>query len=356
MTSQNTNLAATCISLTTSVIRHFGERHRLGICLAFIGAFASLTCFGSKAEAQVEVDPELPDYVAVSGIAGGNIKTVGSDTMNNMVGLWTEEFKKIYPGIKPEVDGKGSSNAIPALTNGQASFGPMSREPKKAELADFKAKFGYEPVIVGTSIDMLAVYVNKDNPVEGLSFPEIDSIFSSTRKLGTAKRVEKWSEFVKSGKLASQSITCYGRNAASGTYGYFKEVAMSDGDFGSWVNELPGSSAVVQSVGKNLNGIGYSGIGYRTADVKPLSISVERGESLTAPLPENAYNGEYPLARFLYLAVNYDERKGLDPIRREFLKYVFSKQGQQQVIKDGYLPVTAEMAREALLSVGIKSE
>ncbi len=306
------------------------------------------------ANAQIELDPNLPNYVPVSGISGGNLKTVGSDTMNNMVGLWTEEFKKIYPGIKPEVDGKGSSNAIPALTNGQSSFGPMSREPKKSEIADFKAKFGYEPTVVGTGIDMLAVYVHKDNPIEGLSFEQIDAIFSSTRKMGATRRSDKWSDFVKSGSLASQSITCYGRNAASGTYGYFKELVLGDGDYGSWVNELPGSSAVVQSVGKNLNGIGYSGLGYRTADVKVLGLANERGGELVPALPENAYNGEYPLARFLYLAVNYDPRTPLDPVRREFLKYVFSKQGQQQVIKDGYLPVTAEMAKEALASVGIE--
>jgi phosphate transport system substrate-binding protein len=318
--------------------------------------FITLVSIGSWAQAQIEIDSKLPDYVPVSGIAGGNLKTVGSDTMNNMVGLWTEEFKKIYPGVKPEVDGKGSSNAIPALTNGQASFGPMSREPKKAEIADFKSKFGYEPTIVGASIDMLAVYVNKDNPVDGLSFPQIDAIFSTTRKLGERRRVTKWGAFVSKGPLVDQSVTCYGRNAASGTYGYFKEVLLADGDFGAWVNELPGSSSVVQSVGKNANGIGYSGIGYRTADVKALSLAVEQGGEMIPPTPENAYAGDYPLARFLYLAVNYDERIGLDPLRREFLKYIFSKQGQQQVVKDGYLPVTAEMAREALQSVGIDVE
>ncbi|MEZ6138007.1 MAG: phosphate ABC transporter substrate-binding protein [Pirellulaceae bacterium] len=312
-------------------------------------------CLASTGWAQVKVDPKLPDYVPVSGIAGGNLKTVGSDTMNNMVGLWTEEFKKIYPGVKPEVDGKGSSSALPALTAGQAAFGPMSREPKKAEIADFKTKFGYEPVVLPTSIDMLAVYVNKDNPIEGLSFAEVDAIFSSTRKGGAARRAEKWSDFIKSGSLASQSITCYGRNAASGTYGYFKEVVLGDGDYGQWVNELPGSSAVVQSVGKNLNGIGYSGIGYRTADVKALALSSERGGKPVPPLPENAYSGDYPLSRFLYLAVNYDERNQLDPLRREFLKYVFSKQGQEQVVKDGYLPLSAEMAQEALAAVGIES-
>jgi phosphate transport system substrate-binding protein len=307
-----------------------------------------------SALAQVEIDPNLPDYEPVSGIAGGSIKTVGSDTMNNLVGLWAEEFKKFYPGVKPEVDGKGSSNAIPALASGQAGFGPMSREPKKSEIESFRNRFQYEPTILPTSIDLLAVYVNRDNPIESMSFQDLDAIFSSTRKVGASSRATRWSAFIDQGPIARQSITCYGRNAASGTYGYFKEVVLGDGDYGNWVNELPGSSAVVQSVGKNLNGIGYSGLGYRTADVKVLSLSASAGEEPVAAIPENAYSGEYPLARYLYLAINYDQRTGLDPLRREFLKYVFSKQGQRQVVKDGYLPISAELASEVLQSVGIE--
>jgi phosphate transport system substrate-binding protein len=274
--------------------------------------------------------------------------------MNNMMGLWTEEFKKMYPGIKPEVDGKGSSNALPALTEGQATFGPMSREAKSTEIAAFNGRFGYPPTLLPTSIDMLAVYVNRDNPVEGLSFRDIDAIFSSTRSLGAKARADNWSPFVKSGPVSGRQITCYGRNAASGTYGYFKELALGGGDYGNWVSELPGSAGVVQSVGSNLGGIGYSGIGYKTADVKALKLSIEAGDPLVAAEPENAYSGEYPLSRFLYLAVNFDPRKPLDPMRTEFLKYVFSQQGQQQVVKDGYLPMTADMAREVLATVGIE--
>ena len=282
------------------------------------------------------------------------LKTVGSDTMNNMVGLWTEEFKKLYPGVKTAVDGKGSSNAIPALTERQATFGPMSRDAKKSEITAFSEKFGYPPLLIPTAIDMLAVYVNKDNPLEGLSFPEIDSIFSSTRKQGAKQQAVKWGEFLKQPAWSSKSIACYGRNASSGTYGYFKEMVLADGDYGTWVGEAPGSSSVVQSVGENLYGIGYSGIGYRTANVKPLKLSVELGGALVAPEPANAFDGSYPLARFLYLAVNYDPRGKLDPLQTEFLKFVLSKPGQEQVIKDGYLPVSADIAREALLSVGVE--
>lgn len=302
------------------------------------------------AQQAVKVDAELPTYKPASGVAGASLETVGSDTMNNMMGLWTEEFKKMYPSVKPAVDGKGSSNAIPALIAGKATFGPMSREPKASEIKAFKDKFGYEPTILPTSIDMLAVYVNKNNPTKALSFEQIDAIFSSTRKMGGSKQITSWKPFFSKGT----AVACYGRNAASGTYGYFKDVVLGDGDYGKWVSELPGSAGVVQAVGKNPGGIGYSGIGYKTADVRAVAVSEGDVADAVEPVAENAYNGEYPLSRFLYLAVNYNPTKPLDPMRAEFIKFVYSQQGQQQVVKDGYLPVSADIAEEALESVGIK--
>ena len=309
-------------------------------------------CVG-VANAQIAVDAKLPDYKLKSGVAG-KIDTVGSDTMNNLAQLWTEEFRKFYPSVSAAIDAKGSSNAIPALVNGSATFGPMSRDAKKSEIQAFNQKFGYDPILLPTSIDMVAVYVHRNNPIEGLTFPDIDAIFSSTRKGGTKAQTKTWGQLGMTGELKDKNFECYGRNAASGTYGYFKENVLKDGDFGDWVTENAGSSAVVQSVGANLNGIGYSGIGYRTPNVKPLKLAIEKGGELVAAEPQNAYDGSYPLARPLYLAVNYDTRKPLDPLRAEFVRYVFSKQGQMQVAKDGYLPLDAESAAAALEMVGLK--
>ncbi len=318
-----------------------------------IGLLLVLVQFCAMASAQVSVDPKLPDYRPIAGVAG-KIDTVGSDTMNNLAQLWTEEFKKFYPSVSAAIDAKGSSNAIPALVNGSATFGPMSRDAKASEIQAFNQKFGYDPVLIPTSIDMVAVYVNRNNPIDGLSFPEIDAIFSSTRKGGARAQAKTWGQLGSTGELKEKKVECYGRNAASGTYGFFKETVLSDGDFGDWVTENAGSSAVVQSVGANLAGIGYSGIGYRTPNVKPLKLSVERGGEMIAAEPKNAYDGSYPLARPLYFAVNYDPRKPLEPLRAEFVRYIFSKQGQMQVVKDGYLPVDAETAAEALAMVGLK--
>ncbi len=326
---------------------------RTGICLTF--ALALATVFpGTNVWAQpqeVKLDPNLKDYKKVSGVSG-TLKSVGSDTMNNLVSLWAGEFKKLYPGVKTEIDGKGSSNAIPALVAGTATFGPMSRDAKSAEISSFNDKFKYPPTLLPTSIDMLAVYVHRNNPLDSLTYSQIDAIFSSTRKQNAKEQAKTWGQVGATGDAASQNITCYGRNAASGTYGYFKEKVLADGDYGVWVSELPGSSAVVQAVGENPYGIGYSGIGYSTANVKALAIDKGDGKVVKAE-PGSAYDGSYPLARFLYIAVNHDPRKKLDPLRAEFIRFIFSKQGQTQVVKDGYLPVTAARAEMALKSVGL---
>jgi phosphate transport system substrate-binding protein len=308
--------------------------------------------FGSLAIAQVQIDDELPSYKKVSGISG-SIKSVGSDTMNNIMGLWTEKFREYYPNVQSEVEGQGSSKAMPALIQGAAAFGPMSRDAKDSEINDFEKKYGYKPVMIPTSIDMLAVYVHRDNPIQSLTFEQIDAIFSSTRKMGSKSAVTQWGQVGLTGDFANAPITIFGRNASSGTYGYFKEVVLGDGDYRNTINEQPGSSAVVQSVGENRFAIGYSGLGYKTESVKIIALDESsEGESVEAT-SENAYNGEYPLSRYLFLAMNYKPNSELDPLRREFLKFVFSKEGQKAVVADGYLPVNAEVARESLEMLGI---
>lgn len=307
---------------------------------------------GLPASAQVQVDPDLPEYKPVEGISG-KIKSIGSDTMNNLMALWGEGFKTFYPNVQIEIEGKGSSTAPPALISGTANFGPMSREMKSAEEDEFEQKFGYKPTSLPTSIDMLAVYVNKDNPIEGMSLPEVDAVFSKNRKGGYPENIRTWGQLGLDGAWKSAPISLYGRNSASGTYGYFKENALFGGDYKDAVKEQPGSSSVVQGVASDKFGIGYSGIGYKTADVRAVPLAHDEGEDFVEAIPEHAYTGEYPLARFLYLYVNYKPGSELDPLRREFLRYVFSKQGQRDVIKDGYFPIPASLAEQALQNVGI---
>lgn len=304
----------------------------------------------------VEVDPQLPTYTKTDKAVSGNIKSVGSDTMNNLMTLWTENFKKMYPGVEPEIEGKGSSTAPPALIEGTSNFGPMSRKMKDKEVDAFEKKFGYKPTAMPTSIDMLAVYVNKDNPIAetGLTLQQVDAIFSKDRKGGYDKDITTWGQVGLEGEWADKPISLYGRNSASGTYGYFKKHALFKGDYKDSVKEQPGSSAVVQAIATDKFGIGYSGIGYMTADVRAVPLAVSTDSDMVAAEPKNAYTGAYPLARFLYLYVNYKPGQDLDPLRAEFLKYIFSKQGQEIVVQDGYYPVTANIATKALAAVGIE--
>ena len=322
--------------------------------IALAGALFALAAGDvQRAAAQaVQLDANLPAYQVVPGVSG-SLKSIGSDTMNNEMALWAEGFKKAYPNVQIEIEGKGSSTAPPALIGGTADFGPMSRPMKAAEMDDFEKRYGYKPVGVPTSIDMLAIYVHKDNPIKGLSLQQVDAIFSKTRKGGLDKEIRTWGDLGLTGEWASQPISLYGRNSASGTYGYFKEHALFKGDYRDDVKEQPGSSSVVQAVASDRFAMGYSGIGYKTADVRAVPLST-KGTSFVEATPANAYSGDYPLSRFLLLYVNAKPGAQLDPLRREFLLYVLSKEGQSDVIKDGYFPVTAEIARKALASVGIK--
>lgn len=302
--------------------------------------------------AQVKVDPKLPDYKPVAGVSG-TLKSIGSDSMNNLMAFWQEGFRKHYPGVRIEAEGKGSSTAPPALIAGTAQLGPMSRDMKDAEIASFKRKFGYEPTQLRTAVDALAIFVNKDNPVESLTLPEIDAIFSRTRRLGHSS-IDTWNQAGVEGPLSRLPISVYGRNAASGTYGFFKEAALGDGDFRPSVKEQPGSSAVVSGVAGDDAGIGYSGIGYRTPDVKAIAIAKTSDSTPFEPTEENVYKQKYPLFRFLTVYINAKPGAQLDPLRREFVKYVFSKQGQEAVVKDGYFPIPAALAAKELEKVGIK--
>lgn len=304
------------------------------------------------AVSRVTVDPKLPDYKPVAGVSG-TLKSIGSDSMNNLMAYWGEGFRKYYPGVRIEVEGKGSSTSPPALIAGTAQLGPMSRDMKDAEIARFKAKFGYEPTQMRTAVDALAVFVNRDNPVESLTLPEVDAIFSRTRRLGHPA-IETWGQAGVEGPLANRPISIYGRNEASGTYGFFKEIALGDGDYRAAVKGQPGSSAVVSGVAGDQAGIGYSGIGYKTSGVKAIAIAKNDDAPAVEPTEESVYTQKYPLFRFLNVYVNAKPGTPLDPLRREFLIYVFSKQGQQDVVKDGYYPVPAALATRELSKVGIE--
>lgn len=304
----------------------------------------SMVC---AAALQAAVDSKLPEYKVTTGVSG-NVNSIGSDTLNNLMTLWAEDFKKLYPNVNIQIQGAGSSTAPPALIEGTANFGPMSREMKSEEIQAFEAKYGYKPTAVPVAIDVLAVYVNKDNPIKGLSLQQVDAIFSATRKCGEAKDITRWGDVGLQGAWANRDFTIYSRNAVSGTYGYFKDEALCKGDFKASINEQPGSASVVQGVSESINGIGYSGIGYVTSGVRALPLSKKDGQPFITPDAAHALDGTYPLARVLYVYINKHPNRKLDTLQLEFLKMVLSKQGQETVVRDGYIPLPEAMTSKAL--------
>ena len=303
--------------------------------LARLAALAALTALTLPASAQIKPDSALPDYKPVPGISG-SLNSIGSDTLNNLMTLWAEAFRKYYPNVKIGVEGKGSATAPPALISGTAQLGPMSRKMKTEEMNEFQKKYGYYPTAIGVAIDALAVYVHKDNPIQSLTLQQVDAIFSSTRKRA-GQEITTWGQLGLTGPWATRPLSLYGRNSASGTYGYFKEEVLKKGDYKSSVKEQPGSASVVQSVENELGGIGYSGIGYRTSGVKPVAIA-DKGAPIEASL-DNAESFRYPITRYLYVYINQPKGGASDPLVREFIKFVLSKQGQEVTIKDGYFPL-----------------
>ncbi|BBB31586.1 PstS family phosphate ABC transporter substrate-binding protein [Neptunomonas japonica] len=316
----------------------------------FAAVAMTATCL--TANATDLLDANLPTYTKASGVSG-NLSSVGSDTLANLMTLWAEEFKRVYPNVNVQIQAAGSSTAPPALTEGTSNMGPMSRKMKDKEIEAFEKKYGYKPTPVAVAIDALAVFTHKDNPVKGLSIPQVDAIFSSTRKCGAPKDVTTWGQVGVEGALANKSIQLFGRNSVSGTYGYFKKKALCKGDYRNNVNEQPGSASVVQSVSTSLNSIGYSGIGYKTSSVRALPLAKKEGGKFVAATPENAVSGAYPLSRFLYVYVNKKPGASLPPMEAEFLKMVLAKVGQEVVVKDGYIPLPAKVVAKQMADLGL---
>jgi phosphate transport system substrate-binding protein len=316
----------------------------LGMCMGLVLGLTGNSLLGASEGGDKEEmeDPNWSNYRKVSGVSG-NINSIGSDTLNNLMTLWAEGFRKQYPNVKIQIEGKGSSTAPPALIEGTAQLGPMSRKMKGKEIDAFEAKFGYKPTAFPVAVDALAVYVNKDNPIQGLTIDQVDAVFSKSRRQGYKENISKWGQLGLNGRFANMPISMYGRNSASGTYGFFKEAVLENGDYKDEVKEQPGSASVVQGVTEDQAGIGYSGIGYRTSGVHALPLSMNAGQPFVEATYENASEGSYPLSRYLFVYVNKAPNQPLSPIVREFLKYVYSREGQKVVIKDGYFPLSEKI-------------
>jgi phosphate transport system substrate-binding protein len=321
---------------------YFGRR----AVVPFVIGGLIMTLGAARCRADEKVDSAVQNYEKVSGV-DGSLNSVGSDTLNNLMTYWAEAFNRLYPNVKIQGEGKGSATAPPALAAGMAQLGPMSRKMKAEEEDAFEKKHGFRPTRISVALDCLAVYVHKDNPIKGLTLAQVDGIFSKTHKSGF-RNVTTWGQLGLTDDWAAMPISLYGRNSASGTYAFFKEHALQKGDYKDTVKEQPGSAAVVNGVAADRAGIGYSGIGYRTSEVRAIPLAKDGKSPLVEPTFANALKGAYPLGRTLYVYVAKKPDESMPKLVEEFLKFVLSKEGQEIVVKDGYGPLPSKVVGQQL--------
>lgn len=298
------------------------------------------------------IDASLPPYQKVDGISG-QIKSVGSDTLVNEMARWSKGFMALYPDVRIEVEGKGSATAPPALLAEISQFGPMSRPMSMDESAAFEKKYGYKVASFRVAVDALAVYVNKDNPITCLTLQQLNRIFSTTRRVAFGGDIATWGDAGLAGDWTAKPIAIYGRNALSGTYAFFREMALYDGEYKPEMKRQPSSEAVVESVANDRYAIGFSGIGYKTPGVRTVPLGVAAGTACYDTSAEATYSGKYPLARYLYVYVNKKPNAPLDPLRREFIKYILSRDGQTEAEAGGFYSIKNTDRENDLKRLGI---
>jgi len=317
----------------------------------FLGPTLALSLL-AVGDAALALDQNLPPYKKVDDISG-HLISVGSDTLHDDMVRWSNAFMALYPNVKIEVRGEGSVTATPALVDGIAQFGPMSRPMSNDEVQAFVDKFGYKAAHFRVAVDALAIYVNKDNPIRCLTVQQVNRIFSVNRRAAFGGDISTWGQAGLTGDWATQPIVLYGRNTISGTYGFFKEMALLDGDFKPSVRQQSGSEEVVQHVANEKYAIGYSGIGFKTAGVRAVPLALADGLPCYDTSPEMTYARKYPFARLLYVYFNKKPNEPLDPLRAEFIKYIQSKDGQTQTERGGFYSIAAKDRQEDQKLLGL---
>ncbi|MEH0875445.1 PstS family phosphate ABC transporter substrate-binding protein [Pectobacterium cacticida] len=282
----------------------------------------------------------------------GNLSSAGSDTLANLMTFWAADFNQHYPNVNLQIQAAGSSSAPTSLASGAAQLGPMSRAMKASEIEAFVRHYGYPPLAVPVAMDALVVLVNQDNPLPGLNVSQLDAIFSITQRCGHHQPIKFWGDLGLHGSWQRRALLRYGRNSASGTYGFFKQRALCSGDFLPQVNELPGSSSVVQAVAASTEAIGYASVGFRASGVRMVPLAVE-GHDYIFPSTENIRSGLYPYTRYLYIYVNKAPGQALDALVAAFLDRVLSETGQSLVSQDGYFPLPEAVRHQARQQIGL---
>ncbi len=297
----------------------------------------------SHAQLKPVVDPHIQSYAKATGVSGG-LTVAGSEMMKALSHRWEGKLREFYPGLAIQIHGIGSETGPPALLEGKAQIAAMSRQLTKKEIEDFTKRFGYEPTEVPVAADALSVFVHRDNPISGMTLPELDAVFCKEHRGGLNEDRISWSQFGLPGEWSAASIALIGRNKVSGTATFFREQVCGNGDFRDTMKTEAGSASVVMGVKKDRYAVGFSGIGYRTSSVRPIPLAAAKGKPFIEPTFETVTDGAYPLRRHLFLYVNKSPKEAMPPAVTEFVKFAVSFEGQQAVIQEGFFPLpTAQL-------------
>jgi phosphate transport system substrate-binding protein len=298
--------------------------------------------------AATELDNTLPDYRRSVEVSG-KLRSVGSSALTQMLNRWAEDFKRVHPAFELEVVGGGSGSGPPALTDGQADLAPMSRPMNTAERSAFRTKHGYDPIQITVGLDALAIYVNKNNPIQKISLRELDALYSITRKRG-GRELTTWGELGATGDWADKSIRVFGPQSSQGMYGVFRTEILDGGEYRYDMRTEPVASAIVQGVGADDYAIGFASQSLASARTRALAISELPDSAATLPTHANALKETYPLARKLFVYLNRKPGTPLPPLVQEFVTFICSKQAQRINLELDGFPLNAAMAERQCVS------
>ncbi len=303
-------------------------------------------------EGCVLLDPNLPIYHPLAKL-DGELKLGGSNTLSHVAAAWSDSFEQFYPNVKISIDITGSRKAVAALKNGETNMGLLSRTIQQKEVAEFHQQHGYAPTVLTPCLERTAIFVHKDNPIQGLTFAQIDAIYSNQRNRGASKPIRNWGQLGVQGALASQPIAAHGRSHDTGSQVFFQEAIMLGGTMRKDFKSHNSNASMLAALAKDTTGIAFAGLSYANPAVRAVPLAFAEGEPFVAIDSLEADQGMYPLVRRLHLVVNHNPQKKLHPIEREFIKYAFSRQGQEDVVKAGFQAIPAAPARVALGAVGL---
>lgn len=284
------------------------------------------------------LDKQIHPYSPQSRVSG-KFEIIGSNTMEPILERWKDKLEKVHPGLEIILETGGSGTGVESLISENTKMAAMSRPMNNKEIEEFTKQVGYPPTTVPVAVDAFAVFVHKDNPLDHVTFQQLDALFSSERRRGAPEPLDTWGQLGLSGIWEQAPILVQIRDAKSGTGQFFRELVLQGGkDKETGVIQL-GAASVVYAVMNDPYAIGYSGIGYRNNSVKPLRVASVEGEPFVEPTFETAMNGSYPLRRMLYLYVNQPPNTAHSPILSEIIKFAVSLEGQQVVVKSGFFPL-----------------